>query len=405
MSFPFRNALIAIIVVVALRRRKNVLTIACHLLLWSLPRAVAIKLLAFGGRLTAPAQRLLGATNERSLALDPPTFAIIQTLRWALMDTTLERSRAFLGLTDVVQTGIAKYLEGIKMAKLETSVGKDRGAVNGYWMAETAEEIPKGYHSAQVLGSTQILLYFHGGGYNVNSAKAFANHHARLIKVHNAKAKASGSPKRLVVFSCEYPLSPEHPYPAALHAAVDAVKWVVDEVGAKDIVIGGDSAGANLCISLLNYLSQQAELYFYAEQISASLLFSPWVDITGVVTRKGFVSFDLLHPEVGRAWATGFAGGMKLHDPRLSPYFLDVNQITTARKGTFVVYGGLEVFAPAIEGYIEKLREAKAPNLVVHKGEDMPHDFNVILIFLYGFKGRAKALEAVDATVDFLLKI
>ncbi|KAJ3114829.1 hypothetical protein HDU96_001572 [Phlyctochytrium bullatum] len=369
------NALLVVIIAIALSWRKSIFTIACHFLLWSFPRAILIKLLSLGGRFTTPAQRLLGATNERSLSLDAPTYAVIETMRWALLDTTLETTRSFFFLTDLVQVGIAKYVEGVKMARVQTSAGEKRGAVEGYWIAERVEEIPTGYNTAEMLESTQVLLFFHGGGYNANSARAFSNHHARLIRVYNAKAKAAGSPTRLVVFSCEYPLAPEHPYPAALHAAVDAVKWITDEVGAKDIVIGGDSAGGNLCISLLNKLSQQADLRSYAEYISASLLFSPWVDITGTVTRKGFASFDVLHPQVGRAWATGFAGGLKLHDPRLSPYFLDVDQIATARKGTFISHGGLEIFAPAIEEFIKKMKEAKAPNLVVHKADDMPHDY------------------------------
>ena len=56
------------------------------------------------------------------------------------------------------------------------------------------------------------------------------------------------------VLAFDYPLAPEHPFPAALNATVEAYRWAVahcrDWGGHPDrISIGGDSAGGNLALA------------------------------------------------------------------------------------------------------------------------------------------------------------
>jgi acetyl esterase/lipase len=78
------------------------------------------------------------------------------------------------------------------------------------------------------------LLYFHGGGYRLGSARYSAAFGSRL-------AAASGA--RVVVV--EYRLAPEEPFPAALHDAAATYGALVDQ-GTSDIVVVGDSAGGEL---------------------------------------------------------------------------------------------------------------------------------------------------------------
>lgn len=43
----------------------------------------------------------------------------------------------------------------------------------------------------------------------------------------------------MTVLAVDYPKAPEHPYPAALNAAVEAYQWLVDQSGnTDDIIIG-----------------------------------------------------------------------------------------------------------------------------------------------------------------------
>ncbi len=96
------------------------------------------------------------------------------------------------------------------------------------------------YVPANVKGEAPGLLYLHGGGFVIGSPDT----HDRLTR-----ELADGIGAR--VLSLQYALAPEHPYPTALHDCVDAASWLVAHGGAIGIdparlLIGGDSAGANL---------------------------------------------------------------------------------------------------------------------------------------------------------------
>ncbi|MEL7205931.1 MAG: alpha/beta hydrolase [Pseudomonadota bacterium] len=102
------------------------------------------------------------------------------------------------------------------------------------------------------------VLYCFGGGYVAGSAEE------DLIVSAALSAQAGAR-----VVSIEYPLAPEHPWPAAHEAA-----WSVFEAMQKDdpkLAIAGESAGGNLALTLMLRAS-------YAP--SAVLLLSPWCDLT-----------------------------------------------------------------------------------------------------------------------------
>ena len=87
------------------------------------------------------------------------------------------------------------------------------------------------------------LLFIHGGGF-------FGGDIATVENQCKLLAQLSGG----VVFSVDYPLSPEHPYPAGLNACFEALKWVYAHAGELGIDRGkismaGDSAGGNLTLA------------------------------------------------------------------------------------------------------------------------------------------------------------
>ena len=86
-----------------------------------------------------------------------------------------------------------------------------------------------------------VILYFHSGafclGYN-NPHRLFA---LELSRACNAK-----------VFAVDYRLAPEHKYPAANDDCFAAYKWLIESgVNPRNLVIGGDSAGAGLSLMTL----------------------------------------------------------------------------------------------------------------------------------------------------------
>lgn len=90
---------------------------------------------------------------------------------------------------------------------------------------------------ASVDGS-RVLLYFHGGGFVLQS-----RHSHRKLAGH--LAVASGA-RVLVV---DYRQAPEYPFPAQLHDASAVYAWLLAQgLDPGDIALAGDSAGANLAV-------------------------------------------------------------------------------------------------------------------------------------------------------------
>ncbi|SCX08811.1 alpha/beta hydrolase [Candidatus Aquiluna sp. UB-MaderosW2red] len=102
------------------------------------------------------------------------------------------------------------------------------------------------------LKSDGAIIWIHGGGMIAGRSK---DADALFIEL----AQEFG----IAVFSLEYRLAPEHPYPAGLIDCEVGYKWVCANAGRfgfdlNKIVLGGDSAGAGLAVSLnLKLLSQK----------------------------------------------------------------------------------------------------------------------------------------------------
>ena len=93
-------------------------------------------------------------------------------------------------------------------------------------------------------GEHPALLYLHGGGFRLMSRKT-----------HWMMAEAFAR-RGFVVFSVDYRLAPEHPFPSALIDAARAACWVAEEGAARfgadidRLVVAGESAGGNLALGL-----------------------------------------------------------------------------------------------------------------------------------------------------------
>ena len=81
-----------------------------------------------------------------------------------------------------------------------------------------------------------VLLYLHGGAFCLGSP---ATHRALTARL----ALATGLP----VFSLDYRLAPEHPFPAALDDALAACRALQSE---GPVVLAGDSAGGGLALGV-----------------------------------------------------------------------------------------------------------------------------------------------------------
>jgi epsilon-lactone hydrolase len=129
----------------------------------------------------------------------------------------------------------------------------DLGGVSGEWSIAPGSDAAK------------ILMFFHGGGYCSGSVVS----HRRLV----TEAGRAAAARTLAV---EYRLAPEHPFPAAFDDALEAWRFLrAQGIAAKNIAVGGDSAGGGLSIALANRLRAADE-----EQPACVWLISPWTDLT-----------------------------------------------------------------------------------------------------------------------------
>ncbi|MDA9958074.1 alpha/beta hydrolase, partial [Gammaproteobacteria bacterium] len=111
--------------------------------------------------------------------------------------------------------------------------------------------------------SKKVILYFHGGGYVLNS-----------VNTHDDMVSYMSDEIGVKFYSLDYRLSPENKYPDSLDDALDAFSWLIDQgYGPGDISVCGDSAGAHLAASLCHYLAEQNK-----DLPSSQLLIYPMCD-------------------------------------------------------------------------------------------------------------------------------
>ncbi len=158
----------------------------------------------------------------------------------------------------------------------------------------------------------RVLMFFHGGGYCSGSIVS----HRRMV----TEAGRAGGVRTLAV---GYRLAPEHPFPAALEDASTAWRFLRKQgVAARNIAIGGDSAGGGLTVALLTRLRDAGE-----DLPGCAWLVSPWTDLTMSGTTLN--TKDSVDPLIHKAYLCELAdayvpAGIERTDPRLSVLYADL---------------------------------------------------------------------------------
>ncbi len=132
-----------------------------------------------------------------------------------------------------------------------------------------AGDVPVRVYRPEAEGPVPTIVFFHGGGFVIGDLDTHENVCRQLCRDVGA-----------VVVSVDYPLAPEHPFPAGPDAGWNALTWAVlhvDEYGgdATRIAVGGDSAGGNIAA----VCAQRARREGIA--LAAQLLVYPAVDMLG----------------------------------------------------------------------------------------------------------------------------
>jgi epsilon-lactone hydrolase len=157
-----------------------------------------------------------------------------------------------------------------------------------------------------------VVLYFHGGVYVLGDALAAADLAAQVGRRAQAK-----------VFSVDYRLAPEHPYPAAVDDALAAYEALLHSGTApSDIAFAGESAGGGLAIATLVSARDHG-----LPLPAAALLMSPYVDLTltGSTMESRHEVDPLLSRELLQPRVTDYTAGQDAGLPLISPIFADLS--------------------------------------------------------------------------------
>ncbi len=162
--------------------------------------------------------------------------------------------------------------------------------------------------------SAKVVLYMHGGAYILGNPKGH-----RALCSHLAQASNA------TVYSLDYRLAPEHPYPAARDDALAAYRQLLDDgISASDIALAGDSAGAGLALcAALNIRDQGLPLP------GRLFLISPFVDMT--LSSESMKSKARSDPMLREDWLRScgdmYRGDTSPEHPDCSPLFADLHDL------------------------------------------------------------------------------
>ncbi|NNE53044.1 MAG: alpha/beta hydrolase [Sulfitobacter sp.] len=114
-----------------------------------------------------------------------------------------------------------------------------------------------------------VILFYHGGGHVFGS-----------LDTHDTAARFLAREAGCTLVSVDYRMGPEHPFPAAVEDAFDALRWLsaraeVLRVDADRIAVCGDSAGGNLAAVTALHARDEAV------PLAAQALIYPVVDYRG----------------------------------------------------------------------------------------------------------------------------
>jgi len=168
--------------------------------------------------------------------------------------------------------------------------------------------------------SEKVIMHMHGGAFVVGCGRDgdFGWSAHKLLKNESFDR----------IFSVQYRLAGEHlpgcAFPAAIQDVVTAYYYLVYtlRIPASNIIVSGDSAGGNLTVALLRYISEHGNTANLPAP-SAALLWSPWVNV-GVNVDKNYFTrtpqykTDYLNGYFGRWGAREYAGKKDPNDPYIT---------------------------------------------------------------------------------------
>jgi len=209
-----------------------------------------------------------------------------------------------------------------------------------------------------------VVLYLHGGGYNLGSPSTHREFAAHISNESHAK-----------VLLPDYRLAPENPFPAGLDDAVTSYHYLLDKgIPNNKIAIAGESAGGGLTLATCLYLRD------HNTPLPSSLVcLSPWTDLE--ITGDSIAALEdidpIVQPLAVRRMAANYIGTNDPQSPLISP----VNADYKAFPPILIHVGSDEILLDDSKRVADKAREDET-DVTFKIYDQMWHFFHLILMFV-----------------------
>ena len=199
------------------------------------------------------------------------------------------------------------------------------------------EVFPKNYQE-----NDRVIIYLHGGGYTVYSAKA---------TLTGAIPLAENSGRKVIVL--DYPLAPQSNFEIILQSFSKLFQHLIKSgVGAKNIAIYGDSAGGGLTAGGLLKLKNEG-----FPMPASVVLWSPWTDLSG--NGDSYLSLADHDPKLHKnrlyPCALAYAPAEEHQNPYVSPVF---GNYDAEFPPTLIQIGTREIFLSDAVRLYQKMQNA-----------------------------------------------
>lgn len=216
--------------------------------------------------------------------------------------------------------------------------------------------------------SGRRILYIHGGAFIAGSPLSHR-------PVTDKLARLTGA----AVFAVDYRLMPEHRRIAGIEDCRRAYRWILENgpdgpSSATSVVVGGDSAGGNLTLSLLAWVRDQG-----LRQADAGIALSPATDaVMDAPSLRSNVDTDPMlgpafgplakFPKILLLWYTWATTRMLPSDPRISP----LRGSLAGLPPILVQASDTEMLLDDARRYVAKAQATESP-VVLQTWPDMVH--------------------------------
>jgi len=217
--------------------------------------------------------------------------------------------------------------------------------------------VPAEWVTAAGVSSGRVLLYLHGGAYQIGSPATLRH----LVALLSGAARARA-------LSVDYRLAPEHPFPAAIEDALAAYRWLLASgIDPALVAVAGDSAGGGLALGTLVALRDAGD-----PMPAGAVLLSPWTDLalTGESLRTRAAVDVMIKPDGMPETAALYLAGADPRHPYASPLYADLRGLPPL----LIHVGDAEVILDDSTRLAARASEAGV-EVSLEIWDDMPHVF------------------------------